>query len=94
MLGHCAGWRGVRGMRPQPKMGEDFLDDLALVNKGNDAHRASTSWTQQRIGLRYLLDQPRPALFERVEPGGGKISTVPSGLRVGLASLPCGVSPD
>ena len=77
MLGYCAGWGGVRGMRPQPKMGEECLDDLALVNKGNDAHRAAASWTQRRIGRRYLLDQPRPALFERVEPGSGKISTVP-----------------
>lgn len=32
----------MSGMRPQPQVGEDFLDDLGLVNKGDDAHGAPT----------------------------------------------------
>ena len=31
------------GMRPQPQVGEDFLDDLALVNKRDDAHSSDRS---------------------------------------------------
>ena len=54
----------MSGMWPQPQVGENFLDDLALVNEGDDAHRAPTPLTQQRIGLMDLLDQVRPALLE------------------------------
>jgi len=35
-----------------------------VVNKGDDAHRAPTPWTQQGIGLIDLLDELSPALFE------------------------------
>ena len=54
----------MTGERPQPQVGEDLLDDLALVNKGDDAHRAPTPWTKQEIGLIDLSDELGPALFE------------------------------
>ncbi len=63
-LGDRAGWRGMGRMRPQPQVGEDFLDDLALVNEGDDAHGAPTPLTHQRISLIDLLDQLGPALLE------------------------------
>ena len=46
----------MTGERPQPQVGEDLLDDLALVNEGNNPHRASTPRTHQWIGLIDLLD--------------------------------------
>ena len=55
-LGHRAGWRGMRGMRPQPQVGEDFPDDLGLVNEGDDSHRSPAPRTQKGIGLIDLLD--------------------------------------
>ncbi len=54
----------MRGVGPQPEMGQDVLTHVRLVDKGDDAHGAPTPCTQQRIGLRDLLDQLGPALLE------------------------------
>ena len=54
----------MSGMWPQPQVGENFLDDPALVNKRDDAHGAPTPLTHQRISLIDLLDQLGPALLE------------------------------
>ena len=51
-------------MRPQPQVCQNFLHDVGLVNKGNDAHGAPTSGTQQGIGLIHFLNQLGPALLE------------------------------
>ena len=55
----------MSGMRPQPQVCQNFLNDVGLVNKGDDAHGAPTPLTQQGIGLIDLLDQLGPALFEK-----------------------------
>ncbi len=41
----------MRGVGPQPEMGQDFLTHVRLVEKGDDAHGSATAWTQQGIGL-------------------------------------------
>lgn len=52
--GEGLGWAvGVGG--PEPEVGEDLLDDLRLVNEGDDPRRAATLWKEQRIGLIDLL---------------------------------------
>ncbi len=48
----------------QPQVCQNFLDDVGLVNKGNDAHGAPTPGTQQGIGLILFLSQLGPALLE------------------------------
>ncbi len=54
----------MRGMGPQPQVAEDLLDDVGLINNGDDAHRAPTPLTQQRIGRMHFLNQLGPALLE------------------------------
>ncbi len=56
--------RGMRRGWPQPQVAEDLLDDVGLINKGNDAHGAPAPLTHQRISLIDLLDQLGPALLE------------------------------
>ncbi len=58
-------WRGMRGVWPQPQVAEDLLDDVGLVNTRNDAHRAPTPGTQQRIGRIDFPHQLGPALLEK-----------------------------
>ncbi len=48
----------------RPQVCQNFLNDLGLINKGNDAHGALTPATQQGIGLIHFLNQPGPALLE------------------------------
>ncbi len=54
----------MSGMWPQPQVPEDLLDHVGLVNNGDDAHRAPTPLTQQRIGRIHFLNQLGPALLE------------------------------
>ncbi len=56
--------RRVRRRWPQAEVAEDLLDDLALVNERDDAHRPFTAWTHQRISLIDFLNQFGPALLE------------------------------
>ncbi len=54
----------MRGVGPQPEMGQDVLTHVRLVDKGDDAHGFGTAWTQQGIGRIHFLDQLGPALLE------------------------------
>ena len=60
--------------RPQPQVGDDLPDDLGLVKKGHDAHRAPTPRTTQGIGLIDFLDELGPALCEGRRDRGWKVS--------------------
>jgi hypothetical protein len=52
------------GIGPQLQVGYDLLDDLGLVNQGNDTHRSPTPRTARRSGHVDLLDKLGSALFE------------------------------
>jgi len=54
----------MSGMRPQPQVCQNFLNDLGLVNKGNVAHGAPTPGTQQGISLIPFPSQLGPVLLE------------------------------
>ncbi len=54
----------MSGMRPQPQVAEDLLDDRGLVNERDDANRPFTAWTHARISLIDFLNQICPALLE------------------------------
>ena len=47
--------RAVGGARPQPSVGQDLLDDLGLVNEGDDPHRSPTLGTEQRSDLIHVF---------------------------------------
>ena len=65
-------------MWTQPQVGENFLNDLALVNEGDDAHRGPTPDTHQGIDLIHFLDQLRPARLKEVIVRTVKYKTWPS----------------
>ncbi len=67
-------------MWPQPQVGENFLDDLALVNEGDEAHRAPTPLTQQGIGRIHFLNQLGPARREEAISRLAGYATLPSPL--------------
>jgi len=47
------------GVGPQPQVGEDLLDDVGLVNEGDDAHRSAVPpRTQERIGFIDVFQVP------------------------------------
>ncbi len=70
----------MRGIRPQPQVAEDLLDDVGLVNKRNDAHRAPTPLTQQGIGRIHFLNQLGPARREEAITRLAGYATWPSPL--------------
>ncbi len=59
--------RGMRGVGPQPEMGQDVLNHVRLGNKGDDAYGAGTACTEQRIGLIEIrgTEDSQPSLCSR-----------------------------
>ncbi len=58
---------GMRGVGPQPEMGQDVLTHVRLVDKGDGAHGIGTACTEQRIGLIEIrgTEDSQPSLRSR-----------------------------
>ena len=62
-IGRAVGWGG-----PEPEMREELLNDLGLLDKGDDPHGSVAAGTHQRVHLVESL-RPRDHLCSR--SGGG-----------------------
>lgn len=51
----------MRAGRPEAEVGQDLLNDLGPVNKGDDPHQSPTLRAEQGIGPVDLFDLLRPA---------------------------------
>jgi hypothetical protein len=50
----------IHGLLPESQMAQDALDDLRLIDEGDDAHGLMTGRAVERIGLPDFLDEVSP----------------------------------
>ena len=50
----------IHGLFPESQMAQDALDDLRLIDEGDDAHGLMTGRAEERIGLPDFLDEVSP----------------------------------